>query len=181
MPATVDGVFAGTDGVIDIVPVPVKDAEGYLVPSAVPKVTIAKYARYLEDGPRGAADDDVEVLARIAENLATHPLAGFVGEGASPYGSMNPSTDDALRVAAFSGMPVVRCGRANTGGVASKTDPFMVAGNNLTATKARLLLMACLLRFGALPPARDPRNPTEEEAAAIAKRVAELQEIFDTH
>jgi hypothetical protein len=56
-----------------------------------------------------------------------------------------------------------------------------VGGSTLTATKARLLLMACMLRFGSLPPAADPANPTDEEWAAIRERVSEYQAVFDTH
>jgi hypothetical protein len=41
--------------------------------------------------------------------------------------------------------------------------------------------MACLMRFGALPPAADPDNPTAAEKAAIEKVVADYQRVFDTH
>jgi hypothetical protein len=59
--------------------------------------------------------------------------------------------------------------------------PLAIAGNNLTATKARLLLMACLLRFGSLPPAADPAKPTPAELKAVQARLAEYQAVFDTH
>lgn len=180
IPASVPGVRA-TDAGIQSVPVQVKDADGDLVASAMPKVTIAKYARYQPDGPDAGAEGEVEVTSRVARNLEQAPLAGFVGEGASPYGSMNRATDDAMLHAVFSGMPVVRCGRGSTGGLASKLDPVLVAGNNLTSTKARMLLMASLLRFGALPPARDPAHPTPDEVAATAAKVAQYQAVFDTH
>ena len=49
-------------------------------------------------------------------------------------------------------------------------DPCFIGGSNLTATKARLLLMACLMKFGSLPPAADPDHPTSAEAAAIGER-----------
>jgi hypothetical protein len=51
----------------------------------------------------------------------------------------------------------------------------------MTATKARLLLMACLLKLGMLPPAADPDNPTPDEVAATNQAVAAYQAIFDTH
>jgi hypothetical protein len=54
-------------------------------------------------------------------------------------------------------------------------------GRNLTSTKARLLLMACLMRHGALPPARDPHNATEAEMRVIQSKPDAYQEIFDTH
>jgi hypothetical protein len=57
----------------------------------------------------------------------------------------------------------------------------MISGSNLTATKARILLMACLMTLGALPPAVDPDNPTDEEIAATREKVAAYQAIFSTH
>jgi L-asparaginase len=56
-----------------------------------------------------------------------------------------------------------------------------IGGGNLTATKARLLLIACLLRFGALPPATDPDHPTDAELAAVQTKLAAYQAVFDTH
>jgi hypothetical protein len=41
--------------------------------------------------------------------------------------------------------------------------------------------MACLMKFGSLPPAEDPDRPTAAEAAAVRKKVATYQRIFDTH
>jgi hypothetical protein len=58
---------------------------------------------------------------------------------------------------------------------------FQIAATNLTATKARFLLMACLLKFGSLPPAIDPDKPTSEELDAIRKAVAAYQSVFNTH
>jgi hypothetical protein len=77
-------------------------------------------------------------------------------------------------------MPVVQVGRGAPEGFADRT-PLLVAGSNLTGTKARLLLMAALMRFGALPPAADPEKPSAAERAAIEKAVANYQHIFDTH
>jgi L-asparaginase len=78
------------------------------------------------------------------------------------------------------GMPAVRVGRGNADGFAIARDVFL-GGGNLTATKARLLLMACLMRFGALPPARDPDRPTDPEVQAIRSKLDAYQQIFDTH
>ncbi len=43
--------------------------------------------------------------------------------------------------------------------------PF-IAGSNLTSVKARILLMLCIMKFGMLPPAKDPLKPTPAETAA---------------
>jgi L-asparaginase len=151
----------------------IKDGDA-LLPGAIPAVALVKHARY---SSLGAA----EIEARIAENLAEHPLSGFVGEGAAPYGTMSPWLDKALLKAVCSGMPVVKVGRGNQDGFAAPRNPLFIAGSNLSATKARLLLMAALLKLGALPAAADPANPTEAETAAIKAKLAEYQEIFNTH
>ena len=44
-----------------------------------------------------------------------------------------------------------------------------------------MLLMACLLRFGSLPPAKDPAAPTMAELQAIRDAVARYQKVFNTH
>jgi L-asparaginase len=56
-----------------------------------------------------------------------------------------------------------------------------VAGSNLTATKARILLMLSIMKFGMLPPATDPSRPTAEEMTATEAKLAEYQHVFDTH
>ncbi|MCU1403098.1 MAG: L-asparaginase [Microbacteriaceae bacterium] len=170
------------NGVVSSVDVPIKDADGALLADAIPKVTIVKYARY---GMDDYSDDpmlQVEIRARIDSNLAKASLAGFVLEGNAPFGRGDESEMAALRRAVAHGMPVVRTSRGNAEGmVAHAPGEVFIAGNTLTSTKARLLLMACLLRFGSLPPAADPENPTSEEWDAIRAKVAEYQGVFDTH
>jgi len=102
--------------------------------------------RSLQYAGDAASDDptgEVDILARIEKNLRQAPLAGFMGEGLAPYGVMHVAVDAALRRAVFSGMPVVKVGRGNADGFTARIPPFL-SGTNLTATKARLLLMACL-------------------------------------
>jgi L-asparaginase len=41
--------------------------------------------------------------------------------------------------------------------------------------------MACLMKFGSLPPAADPDHPTSDELAATREKVAAYQTVFDTH
>jgi hypothetical protein len=167
---------------VGMVVVPVRDSEGNLLASAIAKVTIVKHARYLPVDTTGDAAPEVDILARIDQNLREAPLAGFVAEGSAPFGAMSNSVDAALKRATFSGMPVAKVGRGNAGGfVDAKRDTLAIAGNNLTATKARLLLMACLMKFGSLPPAADPAKPTEAETQAAKAKLAQYQEVFDTH
>src|SRR5215475_2496739 len=162
--------------------VPIKNNAGELLPTAIPKVTIVKHARYLPEDTTGNADEEVDILARIEKNLVDAPLAGFVAEGSAPFGAMSNSVDAALKRAIFSGMPVVKVSRGNSSGfVDASRDPLAIAGSNLTATKARLLLMACLMRFGSLPLAVDPNKPTDAETEATKAKLAEYQDIFNTH
>ncbi len=162
--------------------VAVKDAEGNLLSSAIPKVTIVKHARYLPEDTSGDASSEVDILARIEKNLHDAPLSGFIAEGSAPFGAMSNSVDAALKRATFSGMPVVKVGRGNASGFVDPTrDPLAIAGSNLTATKARLLLMACLMKLGCLPPAADAGNPTPAETEATKAKLKEYQAIFDTH
>jgi hypothetical protein len=167
---------------IRTVSVAVKHEDGSLLSSAIPKVTLVKHARYLPDDTSGDASAEVDILARIEKNLRDALLAGFVAEGSAPFGAMSNPVDAALRRAVFSGMPVVKVGRGNAGGFVDPTrDPLAIAGSNLTATKARLLLMACLMKFGCLPPAADPAKPTGAETEATKAKLKEYQAIFDTH
>jgi L-asparaginase len=162
--------------------VPIKDDTGELLLTAIPKVTIVKHARYLPEDTTGNADEEVDMLARIEKNLHDAPLAGFVAEGSAPFGAMSNSVDAALKRATFSGMPVVKVSRGNASGfVDPSRDPLAIAGSNLTATKARLLLMGCLMKLGCLPPAADPAKPTEAEITATKAKLKQYQEVFDTH
>ena len=145
-------------------------------------MSIYKSSRYLPGDASTDAEAEVDILARMAHNLKTVPLAGFVGEGAAPFGGLTRSMDAALERAAFSGMPVVKVGRGNAEGmVPVNPGAVFISGSNLTATKARLLLMACLLKLGALPPAADPARPSAAERAAVQAKVAQYQAIFSTH
>lgn len=184
LPERVPGVTGALDGTVSLVEVVTKDAEG-LVPAAMPHVTITKYGRYAatraDPDREPGAEAEVEILARIDASLSTSPLAGFVCEGMSPFAMADPTRNAALAVAVFAGMPVVRTGRGNTGGMAYRSDPIFVSGNNLTATKARILLMAALLKHGALPPAADPYHPTPGEREATERAVGRYQALFDTH
>jgi L-asparaginase len=162
--------------------VPIKNDAGQLLSTAIPKVTIVKHARYLPQDTTGNADEEVDMLARIEKNLHDAPLAGFVAEGSAPFGTMSNSVDAALKRATFSGMPVVKVSRGNTSGFVNPSrDPLAIAGSNLTATKARLLLMACLMKLGGLPPAADPAKPTEAETEATKAKLKQYQEVFDSH
>ena len=201
LPPTVRGV--APDGGGSTLDVRVLDEQRAL--QVLPRVGIVKTGHYTATAPReellapfsgsrgvhGApyevlpgetAQLAVGVLADLTAAQREAPLHGFVAEGANPYAYVDDhAVDAALLKAVFSGAPVCRVARGNTGGFCYPSGPFFIAGSNLTSTKARVLLQAALLKLGMLPPAIDPERPTVAERDAIAVHVRAFQEIFDTH
>ncbi len=174
-------VAQAAGGRVERIETKIRDANGDLLESAIPSVTIVKdggyYAEDYFDDP--SITTDLETM--VAQKLSTNRLGGFIIEGITPYGVMTSSVRQAvLERAIYTGLPVVRVGRGSPEGFADPHDYF-IAGSNLTSTKARMLLMACLLKLGSLPPARDPGSPTADELASTRKAVAAYQAIFDTH
>ncbi|MBO9101693.1 MULTISPECIES: asparaginase domain-containing protein [Rhizobium] len=180
LPAAVKGTRLSGD-VVETVDVRVKDEGGQLLADAIPSVSIVKDGGYAAEmfGDDPAPEADLDFLIR--HKLSGGRLAGFVVEGLVPYGQATSELRTMmLRKASFCGLPVVRVGRGYPEGFA---DPqaFSLAGMNLTSTKARLLLMACLMRFGSLPAASDPANPTDDEIKALKTALAAYQAVFNTH
>ena len=180
LPSAVDCVKREGAGIVRL-STPVKDGDGQLLESAIPSVSIVKDGAYtgLDWGDDPEIEEDLKAV--IAHKLSLGMLTGLVIEGMVPYGTMTSVARQKLVFrAVFSGLPVVRVGRGAPVGFADP-HPFLMAGSNLTATKARLLLMASLMKLGSLPAARDPASPTPEEITATQKAVADYQRIFDTH
>jgi hypothetical protein len=180
LPSKVAAVRGGRDG-METVEIAIKGPEGEILPNAIPSVSIVKDGGYCgeEFGEDPALEPDLAFL--VEHKLSLGRLAGFVIEGQVPYGSMtSQARQKHMETAVLSGLPVVRVGRGAPEGFADGTSVF-ISGSNLTATKARLLLMACLMKFGSLPAARDPGSPTREERAAIETAVEVYQRVFDTH
>jgi hypothetical protein len=182
LPATVGGVLRGDDGAIRPTSVRVRGDDGGLLPEAIPGVGLFKGGQYAE--PDDAVDPDrvATITGWLGAALGGTAPAGLVAEGSAPFGTVGDSAEAALRLAVFSGVPVVKVARGNADGFVERTyAPFAIAGGNLTATKARLLLMASLLKLGALPPAADPRDPTPDEMRATRAALDAYQQLFDAH
>jgi hypothetical protein len=180
LPTKTKAVRAGSNG-IETFDIAIKNAQGEILPDAIPSVSIVKEGGYFTEDFGGDPSEESDLIALIDRKLGLGRLGGFVVEGQVPYGSMTSALrQKVLEQAIYSGMPIVRVGRGAPEGFAEGT-PIWLAGSNLTATKARLLMMACLMRFGALPPAKDPTNPTSAEKKAIEEAVAAYQRVFDTH
>ncbi len=185
-----DVIFTDKIGDTSPVSVRVKDSGGGLLATAIPRVNIIKQASYMGEDDSSNPDQEVDILARIAKALAdqSNPdesspkLHGLVMEGTSPYGLGSTSQMAAMSIAVYSGLPVVRVGRSDPGGrVPGFMHDLSIAGSNLDANKARLLLMASMLKLGRFPKAIDPRNPTSKEKDALLAKIAEFQEIFEVH
>ena len=180
LPARVLAARRGPGGV-ETFEIAVMDAAGALAGEAIPSVSIVKDGGFaaIDFGEDPALEGDLTAL--IEHKLAQGRLTGFVIEGLTPYGNMTSQARLRLMMSAvFSGLPVARVGRGAPEGFADP-HPLLIAGSNLTATKARLLLMACLMKFGSLPVAKDPRNPTQAEREATMAAVRAYQAVFDTH
>jgi L-asparaginase len=180
LPSQVEGLLR-QDGVFKTASVAIKDGNGELVPSAIPKVAIVKGDNWYDDGLPDAATEK-GILASIDMLLAKYPLAGIVGEGLSPYATLSKSQELALEKAALCGLPVVKVSRGDAHGMASvNPNNLFIEGSNNIATKARLLLTAALMKYGSLPHAADPDKPTPAEIAAIKEKIKLYQAIFQTH
>ena len=180
LPAVVKGAHR-SNGKIALVDVAVKNSSGDLLAGAIPHVGIVKGARWSNVDATREPDSAIDVLAQIDRIVDSEALGGLVGEG-QQGGSFVPAYDAAFALAAASGIPVVKVSRGNPIGYLDvNPDNLVIEGSNLTSTKARMLLMACLLRFGALPPAADPKRPTPAELNAIKEKLKLYQAVFDTH
>lgn len=180
LPSSVRMVRRGPAG-LELVEAAVKDAANRLLAEAIPIVSIVKDGSYSSVDFGDDPSLEVDLIASVEHKLSVGKLAGFVVEGLAPYGSTaSPARHKVMLKATFSGIPVAKVGRGHPEGF---TDPheFQIAASNLTATKARLLLMACLLKLGSLPPAKDPDNPTVTELDTIRQAIAAYQGIFDSH
>jgi L-asparaginase/Glu-tRNA(Gln) amidotransferase subunit D len=153
----------------------VKDGPRSLDPAAVPRVLIHKAAFY----HRGDEDASSGLRADVAALLRDEPLAGVVIEGRNPYGAVDRQTTEAARDAVLRGLPVVLTGRGNTAARSSTDRERLFVTTDLPSVKARILLMAALLKLGSLPPPSDVGNPGSRELAAVAERLAAFQDIFD--
>jgi L-asparaginase len=180
LPKSVKAVKKGPGG-LELIDVAVKDAAGKLLDTAIPAVSISTDGSY--SGMQYGDDPmhEVDLIASIEHKLSLGMLTGFVIQGLVPYGSTPSQARHKLMLkAAFSGIPVAKVGRGAPEGFADPHE-FQIAAGNLTSTKARLLLMAALLKLGSLPPAKNPDAPTKAELDAIRAKVAEYQKVFDTH
>jgi hypothetical protein len=180
LPAAVMAVTGNTQG-LQLKEVAVKGADGKLLDDAIPSVSIVKDGGFMGEDYLGDPSQEADLNALVAHKLGLGRLSGFILEGLVPYGKMTSSVRERIMLrAVFSGMPVAWVGRGAPEGFADPHEYF-ISGSNLGSTKARLMLMACLMKFGSLPPAANPAHPTPSETNALKAAVAAYQEVFNTH
>jgi hypothetical protein len=181
LPSRLDGLLR-EGGAFKTVSVEIKNSAGELLPAAIPKVAIVKGDNWYDDSATPNPAGEKGIMGSIDMLLEKYPLAGIVGEGLAPYSSLSTSQDRALEKAVLSGLPVVKVARGDARGlVRVNPNNLFIEGNNLTATKARLLLTAALMKLGPLPHAADPERATPAETAAIKEKIKLYQAIFETH
>ncbi len=182
LPATVPGLRRTADGRIERASATVKDATGHLRGETIPEVELLDFNSWMTSNPPGTPDPvGPRVESAVARCLGEAPLCGLVCE-APTSGHFDRNDALAIDVAALSGFVVVKVSRGTPGASMGEVEENLtVEGGNLNANKARVLLMACLLRFGNPPPARDPAHPTDAEKAAVRSHLAQIQAVFNTH
>ncbi len=161
--------------------VAVRMSDGTLAAAAIPKVIMMKGDHWFDDS--GQPDPNGKGDRRHRRHVTGEVSSGWDrGRGNSPYATLSISQDQALVRAVYRGLPVVKTARGNASGlVRVNPNNLFIEGNNLTTTKARLLLMAAIMKFGMLPPAADPERPTPAELTAIRTMIDLYQEMFQTH
>ncbi|MDG5821895.1 hypothetical protein [Natronococcus sp. A-GB7] len=181
LPRHVTGVQKTSSGKFTEVKVEITDSYNKLQPS-IPDVTITKGGAYSSESLPNDGEPDPVLMEDIERKLESEPLAGFIMEGSTPYGGLREETETALEKAALRGMPVVTTSRGRPGGFMGVNEGnLFIEGENFGTTKARLLLMAAMMKLGSLPVPSDPDNPSDAEIDAIQEKIAEYQEIFNTH
>lgn len=181
LPARIDGVLR-QGSTFRTVPVELKNAAGELIAGAIPKVAIVKGDVWYDDSSEPNPVGEKGIAGSIDMLLEKYPLAGLIGEGSSPYSNLSASQDKALEKAVLSGLPVVKVARGDAHAFVNvNRNNLFIEGNNFIATKARLLLTAALMKYGPLPHAADPTQPTPDELTAIKKKIELYQAIFQTH
>ena len=176
LPTQINGVLK-QGGAFKSVPVPIKNAAGELLLTAIPKVTILKGDVWFDDRgiPDEAAEKGIEAGSKCSKNI--HWRASSVkGSRRTEHVAVAGQSAGKSGVERIAGGEDIALGDVH-GLVKVNDNNLFIEGNNLIATKARLLLTAAIMKFGPLPHAADPEHPTAAEIAAIKAMNARYQEV----
>ncbi|HZW56714.1 MAG TPA: asparaginase domain-containing protein [Nitrososphaerales archaeon] len=165
------------------------EKDGTLRGESLPLIDIVKYSSYSQESEKEDESTEVAIRALIDRaNADQHgddrrpKLHGVVLEGSGGLAKGTRSQMKALALASMCGMPVVRVMRSDPEGkISANPTDLTIEGSNLDSNKARLLLIASMLKLGRLPRAKDPARPTTKEREAILEKIALFQKIFETH
>lgn len=177
----VNGLQLTSNGKIASMTVPIKDAHDRLLEDAIPAVELVDLNDWMTADGNPVESADAKANSLVQGLVASCSLPGLIA--ASVQGGHFDAVESAMldRIA-LQGIPVVKTFRGATAGfVYPNPHNLLIEGSNLPPSKARILLMACLLRYGCPPPAADPNLPTEAEMTAIRTHLAKFQAVFDTH
>ncbi len=165
-----------------------QDYDFLLVDDTIPLVDIIKYSSYSQESEKEDISREVAINALIDKAAqdrmtpARPKLHGIVLEGSGGLAKGTRTQAKALSRAAMSGIPVVRVLRSDPEGkVSANPNDLTIEGSNLDANKARLLLMASMLKLGRLPKAKDARSPSSKEIEVVREKIEQFQRIFETH
>lgn len=159
------------------VSVALKDGAGRL--QAQPTVAVLHSPAWSPDDAERDGASEFEVMMCTARVLRESGLGGVVGVG-NRHGLFLPAAEQALHRAALMGVPIVKLSSGSEAPSAATGSLFIRAGD-MAPNEARNVLASCLLRYGALPPVRDPAKPTARELTAIRTHLSLYQAIFDAH
>jgi hypothetical protein len=118
----------------------------------------------------GAAE--LVVLMEIARVQSRPEKGGLVGVG-NRRGLISGDTEEALRRAVLSGVPVVKL--APQGEVLTAPHGLFLDGGHLSVEAACAVLEQCLIQFGALPVV-DSAQPSKRELAALQNHLRTFQQ-----
>lgn len=140
-------------------------------------VAVIQSAPWAPNAPARDGAREFEILITAVSLAKQKPLVGLVGVG-NRAGLLQPEAERALERLVWMGVPVVKV--ATRGTADADPENLFIEAGELSAAASETLLAECLLKFGAIPAARDPFHPTEMERAKAALVIEAYQLAFAT-
>lgn len=137
---------------------------------ASPHVAVVRTAAWSQGDPAREGAAELVILMEIARLRHDPAQGGLIAVG-DRRGLFNAGAEEALHHAVLQGVPVVKL--ASGGRVLPAPHGLFLDGQDLPEEEARRVLLHCLERYGALPPARgDAPSP------ALRARLQQFQQEF---
>ena len=119
---------------------------------------------------------ELSIFLKVAQLKQGHRDVGLVGVG-NHNGRLSSQAEEALAHVALRGIPVAKVAPQG-GSVARTDDALFVDAGTLPESKACQILETCIDRYGPLPAAANPSQPTEAELRAIHLQLDRYQAAF---